>query len=98
MLTDVICKRYICLETVDQYKEYVTNDVKSTIDNKVSEAKNEAILTQLLDVCKVTGYPEEFLAEQTSKLEESISFYSTLQARIMTSTARIFMEKHLMSS
>lgn len=81
MLTDAFVKETFGLETVDQYKEYVTNDVKSTIDNKVSEAKNEAILTQLLDVCKVTGYPEEFLAEQTSKLEESISFYSTLQGK-----------------
>jgi trigger factor len=81
MLTDAFVKDTFGLETVDQYKEYVTNDVKSTIDNKVSEAKNEAILTQLLDVCKVTGYPEEFLAEQTSKLEESISFYSTLQGK-----------------
>ena len=81
MLTDSFVKENFGLESVDSYKEYVKNDVKSTIDTKVSEAKNEAILTQLLDVCKVTGYPEEFLAQQTSKLEESISFYSTLQGK-----------------
>ena len=83
MLTDSFVKENFGLESVDSYKEYVKNDVKSTIDTKVSEAKNEAILTQLLDVCKVTGYPEEFLAQQTSKLEESISFYSTLQLSLI---------------
>ena len=55
--------------------------VSGTIETKITEAKNEAILTQLLDKCKVTGYPEEFLAQQSSKLEESISFYSTLQGK-----------------
>ena len=48
MLTDAFVKDTFGLETVDQYKEYVTNDVKSTIDNKVSEAKNEAILNSFL--------------------------------------------------
>ena len=81
MLTDAFVKEAFGLNSVDSYKEYVKNDVKSTIETKVSEARNEAILTQLLDVCKVTGYPEEFLAQQTSKLEESISFYSTLQGK-----------------
>ncbi len=81
MLTDAFVKENFNLESVDSYKEYVKNDVKSTIDTKVSEARNEAVLTQLLDVCKVTGYPEEFLAQQSSKLEETISFYSTLQGK-----------------
>lgn len=52
MLTDSFVKENFGLESVDSYKEYVKNDVKSTIDTKVSEAKNEAILTQLLDVCR----------------------------------------------
>ena len=81
MLTDAFVKETFGLESIDSYKEYVKNDVRSTIEINISEAKNEAILTQLLDVCKVSGYPEEFLAQQTSKLEESISFYSTLQGK-----------------
>lgn len=59
-------------------RQYVKNDVSGTIETKITEAKNEAILTQLLDKCKVTGYPEEFLAQQSSKLEESISFTAHL--------------------
>lgn len=81
MLTDAFVKEAFNCDTVDSYKAHVKNDVKSTIQNKITEAKNEAILTQLLDKCKVTGYPEEFLAQQTSKLEDSISFYSTLQGK-----------------
>ena len=85
MLTDSFVKENFGLESVDSYKEYVKNDVKSTIDTKVSEAKNEAILTQLLDVCKVTGYPEEFLAQQTSKenlLKRSPNSYGKFEAAV----------------
>ena len=81
MLTDAFVKSAFNCETVDSYKAHVKNDVSGTIETKITEAKNEAILTQLLDKCKVTGYPEEFLAQQSSKLEESISFYSTLQGK-----------------
>lgn len=81
MLTDAFVKSAFNCETVDSYKAHVKNDVSGTIETKITEAKNKAILTQLLDKCKVTGYPEEFLAQQSSKLEESISFYSTLQGK-----------------
>ena len=81
MLTVAFVKSAYNCETVDSYKAHVKNDVSGTIETKITEAKNEAILTQLLDKCKVTGYPEEFLAQQSSKLEESISFYSTLQGK-----------------
>ena len=69
MLTDAFVKSAFNCETVDSYKAHVKNDVSGTIETKITEAKNKAILTQLLDKCKVT------------KLEESISFYSTLQGK-----------------
>ena len=44
MLTDAFVKSAFNCETVDSYKAHVKNDVSGTIETKITEAKNEAIL------------------------------------------------------
>ncbi|MGN0317500.1 MAG: FKBP-type peptidyl-prolyl cis-trans isomerase [Lachnospira sp.] len=77
MITDTYCKEYFNCDTVDDYKEYVKNEVQSEIDSAYDEARREAILTKLADICKVKDYPESLIEEKTEELGTSIGFYAT---------------------
>ncbi|MGN0329054.1 MAG: FKBP-type peptidyl-prolyl cis-trans isomerase [Lachnospira sp.] len=79
MLTDAYVKETYNYDSIDAYREYVKKDAQSEIDAEIKEAKEEAVLTQLQDSCTIKNYPDELISQQTDKLNESISFYATLQ-------------------
>ena len=79
MITDTYAKEYYNYDTVAEYRESIKNEIQDTIDEKVTEAKKQAVLTKLQERCTIKGYPEDYLATKTSDYEQSIKFYSMMQ-------------------
>lgn len=77
MITDSYCKEYFNCDTVDDYREYVKGEVQSQIDTAYNDAKSEAILIKLSEICTVKDYPESLINEKKEELGNSIGFYAT---------------------
>lgn len=79
MITDAYVQEYFSYNTVAEYRQSIKDEIQETIDEQIEEAKKEAVLTKLQDNCEITGYPEEYLANKQSELDNSIKFYSLMQ-------------------
>ena len=81
MVTDAYVKEKFNLNSVEEYRNSVEEEIKDTIDEKLEAAKKEAVLSKLQDNCTVKGYPEDFLNSQRDSFEQSIKFYALMQGK-----------------
>ncbi len=79
MITDAYVKENFGVDTVDEYRAQIKEEIADSITEEIDERTNEAILLQLQEVCTVTGYPEDFLNSKTEEYESAVKMYSLLQ-------------------
>jgi trigger factor len=78
MITDAYVKEHFDVNTVDEYREQLREELADTISEQIEEKKKEAILVQLQEICTITGYPEDFLSTKTSEYEDAVKMYSLM--------------------
>ena len=79
MITDTYVKENFDCDTVEAYENKIKDEIQDTIDEQIEEAKKEAVLTKLQDICSVTGYPDSLVTTKTEELNKSINFYALMQ-------------------
>lgn len=78
MITDAYVSEYYGYSTVAEYRESIKSEVAEDVEEEVESAYEEAVLTQLTDICEVSDIPQTLYDEQTEQLNTSINFYATL--------------------
>lgn len=81
MVTDAYAKDNFGYDTMDAYKEAVIADLQDTIDEKVAEARKDAILLKLNESTTIKDYPEDLMAQKTEELNHSINFYAMMRGQ-----------------
>lgn len=81
MVTDAYVQEYFNLNTVDEYRAQVKEEIADTISEEIAEQTKNAILIQLQEVCKVTGYPEDYLNTKKSEYEDAVKMYSLMSGQ-----------------
>lgn len=79
MITDTYVKEKFDCDTVEIYENKIKDEIQETIDEQITEAKEEAVLTKLQDICIVTEYPDSLITTKTEELNKSINFYALMQ-------------------
>ena len=79
MITDTYVKENFDCDTIEAYKKKIKDEIQETINEQIEEAKKEAVLTKLQDICSVTGYPDSLIETKTEELSKSINFYALMQ-------------------
>ncbi len=79
MITDAYVKENFDCDTIEIYEDKIKNEIQETINDQIAEAKKEAVLTKLQDICSITGYPDSLITTKTEELNKSINFYALMQ-------------------
>ncbi len=81
MVTDAYVKQYYGYDTVQEYREHIKEEVTNDVNEKVDDAKKEAVLTKLTEICNVSDIPQSLYDEKTEQFNTSINFYATLMGK-----------------
>lgn len=76
MITDAYIKETFGYNTVAEYREHAKEEIKANLESAIEEAKHEAVLTKLQDICKVSAVPDSVYDEVKESLDKSIGFYA----------------------
>lgn len=79
MITDAYVKANYEVDTVDEYRQKIKEELTDSINEEIEEQKRNEILIQLQEICSVTGYPEEFLNTKTEEYESAVKMYSLMK-------------------
>ena len=79
MITDAYVQAHFDVNTADEYRQKIKEELADSINEEIEEQTKNAILIQLQEVCKVTGYPEDFLNTKKDEYESSIKMYSLMK-------------------
>lgn len=81
MITDAYVSQYYGYSTVEEYRESIKTEVASDVEEKVQSAYEEAVLTELTNICEVSDIPQSLYDEKYDQLNTSINFYATLMSK-----------------
>lgn len=79
MITDAYVKENFGVDTVEQYKQKLKEELQSDIDEEIEEQKKSEVLKKLQDTCKVISFPEEFYNRKKDEYESAVKMYSLMK-------------------